>query len=158
MAKLSDEERNIKLEAAWEAFESLKSQSLGNPKNLAIPEKIAELANENEKVQRFKKKLGVSTIKQPKSEGFIDLKKAIDEFRNIHKSTVKTIPNKSKEQINTLRSQLEDSLEQNVKLAEDIETLMKRLTNKEKALDDCRKQLNLISEKWANHEKKQENL
>ncbi|MFT7879062.1 MAG: hypothetical protein ABXS91_01600 [Sulfurimonas sp.] len=158
MAKLSDQERDIKLEAAKEAFESLKEQSLGNPKNLATPEKIAELANESEKVQQFKKKLGVSTIKQPKSKGFIDLKKAIDEFRNTHKSTVKTIPNKSKEQISALESQLEDSLVQNVKLADEIETLIKRLANKEKALDDCRKQLNLISEKWANYERKQENL
>lgn len=158
MAKLSDKERDIKLEAAWEAFESLKKQSLGNPKNLAISEKIAELANENEKVQQFKKNLGVSTIKQPKSKGFIDLKKAIDEFRNTHKSTVKTIPNKSKEHITVLESQLEDSLEQNVKLADEIETLIKRLANKEKALNDCRKELNSISEKWANYEKKQENL
>lgn len=158
MAKPSDKERDIKLEAAWEAFESLKKQSLGNPKNLAISEKIAELANESEKVQQFKNKLGVSTIKQPRSNGFIDLKKAIDEFRNIHKSTVKTIPNKSKEQITALESQLEDSIEQNVKLADELETLIKRLANKEKALDDCHNKLNLISEKWANYEKKQENL
>lgn len=158
MAKLSDKERDIKLEVALEAFKSLKSQSLGNPKNLAIPEKIAELANESEKVQQFKKKLGVSTIKQPKSKGFIDLKKAIDEFRNIHKNTVKIIPNKSKDKISALESQLEDSLEQNVKLADEIETLIKRLANKEKALDNCHKELNLISKKWSDYEKQQENI
>ena len=153
MAKLSDEERSIKVEAAWKAFKSLKEQSLGSTKNLATIENIVALTNENEKVQQCKKGLGVSTIKQPKSKEFINLKKAIDKFRSNHKKTIQTIPNKSKEQIKTLKSQLEDSLIHNVKLADEIEVLQKRLSNKEKALEECRKQLDLLSEKWADYEK-----
>lgn len=142
MGRLKEEERNLKLKAARDAFEYLKIESVNKNKNLAIPERIVKFANSYEYVKEFKYKLNIQSIKQPYSEEFKILKNEIDEFKenfNISKNSISKLT-KSRidnlnEKIYLLTFQLSELLDNEIKLKEELDNLKEVLKHSNNARD-----------------------
>lgn len=140
MSRLTKEEGKLKSIAAWNAFETLRKKSEGKKKNFATVDGVVNLANESEELLGFDD-IGRSTLMQPKTKEYIALKKEIDDYREEHKKNKKLIDKKSNENIKELEEQLENAISANVLLCEEIDTLRRRLDNKENAFEDSAKRL-----------------
>lgn len=145
MPRLTKEETQIKLDVLKNAFEALKEESKGSPKNKATFDNVIALANENERITG-KKPIGRSTLLQPRGEGFIALKHALEAFKVEHKKSRNLIPEKSKDKITNLEEQRNGLIIELASYHEDIHELKQRLENKELQLRRIEKERDKFAE------------
>lgn len=154
MARISKEQKEIRIKALNEAIETLKE--LSSPiKNMVSFERVTDLANENYSKQ-LTGNISITSLKVPTSKEFREIKKKIVNFRNEHKNIKEATSVKSKSSISSLSLTVENLMIEVAKfydgkllLNEKIEAQKKTIEKIKNERDIYRKQLNELKAKYG---------
>jgi len=149
MARDTNEQKAIKIKILWEAIEILKEKTTPS-KNLALPDRITELANEKctELIAEgiLKSPIGVNSIKTPTSPEFRELKKEIDKFKEEYKKIKKAAPKKSLKEVSELKQTVENLVSEIAKFYDEKLILLKTIESKDRSIEKLKEERNFYLE------------
>ncbi len=152
MANISSIQRGLKLKALHEAIEALKKKSEGK-KNYVTYINVVEYANASKYANKFSTPISISSIKQPSSPEFEEIKLEITNFRKNHNKIVKSIPNKLKLQNESL-TELVNNL--TIQITEIMDSEMRKdskIKNLQKSLEKAKEERNYYFQQTVNRDK-----
>jgi len=141
MARQSKEQIDLKLKALWEAFEDLKKNSIVTNVNKITFENICNLANSSTHSLNFHTKISLASLKQPTTEPFIELNKAICEYKNEHSKIRNTVSSKIKEDTRKLQNTIDNLLIRITELLDNEILLKETIVNKDLTIKRLKEEL-----------------
>ena len=138
MARDSQEQRLLKIKALKEATEELKSISTST-NNAVTYQRVVDLANENYS-SKLKRKISMTSLKNPTSQEFYEIKAIIEEFRIEHKNFKNEIELKPKKEITILRQTIENLTQEIVSFYDEKMLFYEQMQLKEKTIGKLKKE------------------
>lgn len=126
MARLTEEEREIKKTALNNALEILIKQSTLK-KNLVTYENVCTEANKMTISKKFNTKISISSIKQSKAEPFLSIRQKIMQHNRDSKKTLDNIPQKTQDEIKKMKHHINDLLSKIIVFEEKNKTNEKKI-------------------------------
>ncbi len=136
MARDSQEQKELKIKALKEAIDILKDES--SPSNNQVTfDKVVSLANElySDKLLR---NISPTSLKNPTSEDFINIKKTIEDYRVEYKKIKTAAPKKSMQEVSKLKIQVKNLVEQIAKFHDEKLLLTEQLNLKDRAIENLK--------------------
>ncbi len=132
MARISNEEREIKKQCLWNAFEGLKQKSWETGKNLVSMAAVIELANMDERMKAFKTPIGDKSVyTKAKNSVYLPIVEAVKEWNNNYKKESGMANKTAKGKLKNMSLKLEDSEAHLIELQEEILRLNELIDSKE---------------------------
>ena len=126
MARISKEQKDLKIKALLEAIDVLKEESTPSSNKVTF-QNVLDYANE-QYISFLENKIGDKSIKSPKTQDFLDIKNKILTFKEEHKKMKTLVSKKSisetarlKNDIEKLVLQIADFYDQKLSLNEELE-------------------------------------
>ena len=132
MARDSKELKAIKIKILNEVIEMLKEESTPTS-NLVTYQNVIDTANEMYG-DKLSSKVSATSLKNPSSKEFIELKEKIEKFRMEYKSIRTSIPKKSLKEVTELKEQVHNLISEIAKYYDDKLLLNEQLEQKEKTI------------------------
>lgn len=140
MANISKYERQTKAQCLWDAFEGLKMESEIQGRNLVEMKAIVDLANGDERMQEFKDPIGEKSVySKAKNSVYPPIVEAVNKWIENYKVDADKASNRCKQKIKKLDVKLASVEATVIKLEEKIHSLMTRLENKERIIEQTEK-------------------
>ena len=136
LARDSQEQKELKIKALTEAINILKDES--SPSNNQVTfDKVVNLANElySDKLLR---NISPTSLKNPTSEDFINIKKTIEDYRIEYKKIKTAAPKKSMQEVSKLKTQVKNLIEQIAKFHDEKLLLSEQLNLKDRTIDNLK--------------------
>jgi vacuolar-type H+-ATPase subunit I/STV1 len=124
--------KELKIKAIWEAINILKESS-NSTINFLTFENVANKANELLE-NKVTTKISSTSLKAPKSNEFIEIKKEIENYRKDSKETKKIVTKKSSSQIKKMQEQINNLMFEITKYLDDKLLLEKEIELKDKTI------------------------
>lgn len=157
MANISKHERETKVLVLCDAFEALKRESEKKGIDLATLKAVIELANEDDRLNMFKKKIGEKSL-YTKSKNSV-YNKILDDIRqwgeDFKKEAVK-VNKKAKTKMQNISEKLTDVEKIVIVLQEKNHELMKRLDNRIVTIERLEKERDVFAAEVARLREKYE--
>lgn len=136
MARDSKEQKAIKIKALWEAIAILKDESTPAINQLTS-EKAASMAYELYS-DKLNTKISLTSIKNPSSEEFEEVKDEIKSYRKEHKKIKSAVPKKAIKEVAKLNLQVKNLVSEVAKFYDYKLQLNERLEAKENTISKLR--------------------
>lgn len=131
MARLSEEDKNLKIKALKQTIKVLKQKSTPT-KNLVTFTNVIEVANSSEYSKNFNKNISRASILQPRTKEFEKIRNKIKKCINNNKKSKNLQSNKSTKKIKNLQLQLDEVTIRIVELLDNEILLRKNISNLER--------------------------
>lgn len=157
MANISKEERGIKSQCMWDAFESLKQKSWETGKNLVSMIAVIELANLDERMKAFKTPIGHKSVyTKAKNSIYLPIVEAVKKWNDEYKKESTKANKTAKGKLKNMSLKLEDSEAHLIELQEEILRLNEVIENKERIIQQVEHDRNQYASQLAELRKEHE--
>lgn len=153
MARISREQKNIKIKALEEAIEVLKEESTPTVNKVTF-QNVLDYANEQYSTV-LETKIGDKTIKKPTTIEFKKLRKQITDYKEEHKRMRTLVSKKSisetsrlKSNIESLISQVADFYDKKLLLNEQLESKERTIRKLKEERESLYKEVDRLKEKY----------
>lgn len=138
MARDSQQQKELKIKALREAIDILKDESSPS-KNKVTFNKVVNLANElySDKLLR---NISSTSLKNPTSEDFINIKKIIEDYRVEYKKIKTATPKKSIQEMGRLKNQIKNLVEQIARFHDEKLLLIEQSRLKDRNIENLKKE------------------
>lgn len=141
MARDTQEQKALKILALNEAYEELDEASTPS-KNMVTEERVVDRANETYR-EKLKTKISYTSIKNPSSPEFQEIKNKIDDHREEHKKNKNSLSRGAKKEVASLNKTIENLMVEVAKFYDDKLKLTELIEAKDKTISKLKEERNL---------------